>query len=130
MFYKGSKDMNQTDPSGNAFTYRPSIYRVGAFGNYLFFDKLDLLGGYIHSDDDWEISQSAPAGKYLANSYRGEADYYLKTGTVIMARLDRSTANVTGQPNMHTRMGNRRRTCAHGARQHRSARRVYAGARR
>jgi len=103
MFYKGSKDMIQTDASGNSFTYRPNLYRVGTFGNYLFFDKLDLLGGYVHSDDDWETSQSGPMGKYLANSYRGEADYYVKTGTVIMARLDRMTANVTGQPNMHTR---------------------------
>jgi hypothetical protein len=103
MFYKGSKDMNQTDPSGNAFTYRPSLYRVGAFANYLFFDKLDVLGGYIHSNDDWKTVATGPTGTYLADSYRGEADYYLKTGTVIMARLDRSTASVTGQPNMHTR---------------------------
>ena len=103
MFYKGSKDMNQTDPNGNAFTYRPSLYRVGAFANYLFFDKLDVLGGYIHSNDDWKTVATGPTGTYLADSYRGEADYYPKTGTVIMARLDRSTASVTGQPNMRTR---------------------------
>jgi hypothetical protein len=103
MFYKGSKDMNQTDPSGNAFTYRPNLYRVGVFGNYLFFDKLDLLGGYVHSDDDWKTVQNGPTGTYLANSVRAEADYYIKTGTVVMVRLDRMTANVTGQRNILTR---------------------------
>ena len=85
MMYRGTKDQNQTDSQGNPFTFRPVIDRVGAFGNYLFFDKLDLLGGYIHSQDDWLWNQGGPMSHYTANTYRGEADYYIKTGTVIMA---------------------------------------------
>ena len=40
---------------------------------------------------------------YTANTYRAEADYYFKTGTVIMARIDRGTASISPQPTMHTR---------------------------
>ncbi len=105
MMYRGSKDQNQTDPDGNAFTYRPVINRVGVFGNYLFFDKLDLLGGYMHSNDDWRWAQSGPGStsSYIADSYRGEADYYIKTGTAIMARFDRGTAQIAPNPMVHTR---------------------------
>jgi hypothetical protein len=72
-------------------------------GNYLFFDKLDILGGYVRSEDDWQTIQNGPLSHYIANSYRGEADYYLKTGTVVMARLDRSNQSVGAGPVMHTR---------------------------
>jgi hypothetical protein len=103
MMYRGSKDQIQNSGASNQFTYRPTFYRAGVFGNYLFFDKLDLLGGYIRSQDDWEWTQGAPMDHYTANTYRGEADYYLKTGTVIMARIDRGTASISPQPTMHTR---------------------------
>lgn len=103
MMYRGSKDQDQTDPNGNAFTYQPNFYRVGAFGNYLFFDKLDLLGGYIHGHDDWRWDQVSPMSYYSSDIYHGEADYYIKTGTAIMARLDRGTAKIAPQPNVHTR---------------------------
>ena len=103
MMYRGSKDQIQNPGADNQFTYRPTMWREGAFGNYLFFDKLDLLGGYIHSRDDWQTVQNGPMGAYTADSYRGEADYYVKTGTVVMARLDRSTSSVTASPTMHTR---------------------------
>jgi hypothetical protein len=105
MMYRGSKDQNQTDPAGNAFTYRPAFYRAGVFGNYLFFDKLDLLGGYIHSNDDWRWAQSGPGStsSYLADNYRAEADYYIRTGTAIMARIDRGTAKIAPNPMVHTR---------------------------
>jgi hypothetical protein len=107
MMYHGSKDQIQTPTNGyngnNPFTYRAGIDRVGAFGNYLFFDKLDLLGGYIHSQDDWMPPNGGPNSHYIANTYRGEADYYLKTGTVVMARLDRGTATIAPNPTMHTR---------------------------
>ena len=103
IFYRGSKDQNQTDPAGNAFTYRPTFYRVGALGNYLFFDKLDILGGYIHGHDDWRWDQTSPMSNYHSDIYRGEADYYIKTGTVIMARLDRGTAKIVPNPTVHTR---------------------------
>jgi hypothetical protein len=103
MMYRGSKDQIQTASDGSQFTYRPTIYRSGAFGNYLFFDKLDLLGGYIRSEDDWQFVQDGPLTHYIANTYRGEADYYIKTGTVLMARVDRSTQTIATQPTMHTR---------------------------
>jgi hypothetical protein len=103
MMYRGSKDQIQNAGAPDQFTYRPTFYRVGAFGNYLFFDKLDLLGGYIHSHDDWEWSQGDKNQFYTADTYRGEADYYLKTGTVIMARIDRGTSGITTQPTMHNR---------------------------
>jgi hypothetical protein len=103
MMYRGSKDQIQNEGNPDQFTYRPTFYRTGVFGNYLFFDKLDLLGGYMRSRDDWEWTQGAPMEHYTANTYRGEADYYLKTGTVIMARVDRGTASISPQPTMHTR---------------------------
>ena len=103
MMYRGSKDQNQNFSSTNQFTYRPTFYRAGAFGNYLFFDKLDILGGYIRSQDDWLWTQPGTMSHYIANTYRGEANYYLKTGTVIMARLDRGTSSIDPQPTMHTR---------------------------
>ena len=103
MMYRGSKDQIQNAGAPNQFTYRPTFYRAGAFGNYLFFDKLDLLGGYIRSQDDWEWVQGGPMSHYIANTYRGEVDYYIKTGTAIMARLDRGTARIDPQPLMHTR---------------------------
>ena len=103
MMYRGSKDQVQNAGLDNEFTYRPTIWRSGAFGNYLFFDKLDLLGGYIRSEDDWQFVQNGPLTHYIANTYRGEADYYLKTGTAFMVRIDRSTQNIAPQPMMHTR---------------------------
>ncbi len=103
MGYRGSKDQVQNSGTPDQFTYRPTYSRAGAFGNYLFFDKLDLLGGYIHGRDDWQFVQNGPMGNYTQDTYRGEADYYLKTGTAIMARLDRGTASLPTQPTMHTR---------------------------
>src|ERR1017187_1682432 len=103
MMYRGSKDQIQTAEDGSQFTYRPSIWRSGAFGNYLFFDKLDLLGGYIHGQDDWQFVQGGTKANYTQDTYRGEVDYYLKTGTALMARLDRGTATIPTQPTVHTR---------------------------
>src|SRR5664279_386965 len=80
MMYRGSKDQVQNVGTDGQFTYRPTFYRASVFGNYLFFDKLDLLGGYIHGQDDWKAAQSDPVSNYTQNTYRGEADYYLKTG--------------------------------------------------
>jgi hypothetical protein len=103
MMYRGSKDQVQNAGTEDEFTYRPTFYRTGAFGNYLFFDKLDLLGGFIHGQDDWQFLQTGPKASYTQNTYRGEADYYLKTGTVVMARFDRGTATIPTQPTVHTR---------------------------
>jgi hypothetical protein len=40
---------------------------------------------------------------YTADNYRAEADYYIKTGTVVMARIDRGVAKIAPNPNVHTR---------------------------
>ncbi len=103
MMYRGSKDQIQNSGAANQFTYRPTIWRQGAFANYLFFDKLDILGGYIHSKDDWQWTQGGAMSHYVANNYRGEADYYIKTGMVLMARLDRGSSSIAPQPTMHNR---------------------------
>jgi hypothetical protein len=103
IFYRGKKDQVQNQGADNEFTFRPTIYRSGVFGNYLFFDKLDLLGGYIHSNDEWEWDQGGPMSHYIADTYRGEADYYIRTGTAFMARIDRGTQTIDPQPTMHTR---------------------------
>ena len=104
MVYRGSKDQIQNAGAVNEFTYRPTLWRSGAFGNYLFFDKLDLLGGYIRSEDDWQWVQGGPLSHYIANTYRGEADYYFRPGLVLMARVDRSTQSIAPQPLMNTRV--------------------------
>ncbi len=36
------------------------------------------------------------------NTYRGEADYYIKTGTVVMARSTVRAATIAPNPTMHT----------------------------
>jgi hypothetical protein len=103
MFYRGSKDQTQTPDNGNLpFTYRAGLNRVGAFGNYLFFDKLDLLGGFMHSQDDWQPPDGGPNSHYISNSVRGEADYYFKTGTVVMARYDHALETIAPNPTMKT----------------------------
>jgi hypothetical protein len=102
LYYHGKKDQIQNEGQDNEFTYTPSFDRVGAFGNYYFFDKLDLLGGFIHGRDDWEFVQDGPTADYTQNTYRGEVDYYPVTGTAIMARLDRGTATIPTQPTVHT----------------------------
>ena len=103
MMYRGSKDQVQNQGADNEFTYRPTFWRSGVFGNYLFFDKLDLLGGYMHGNDQWQWQQNGPMSHYIANTYHGEVDYYVKTGTALMARLDRSSQQIDPQPTMHTR---------------------------
>ena len=103
MMYRGSKDQVQNAATESEFTYRPVFDREGVFGNYLFFDKLDVLGGFIHGRDDWKAMSTDPVANYTQNTYRGEVDYYLKTGTAVMARLDRGTATVPSQPTVHNR---------------------------
>lgn len=88
MTYQGSKDQVQNQGGADEFTFRPRIRRYGVFGNYLFFDKLDILGGYIRDDDDWEDTPDGPMVRYQANGYHGEADYYVQRGTAVMARYD------------------------------------------
>ncbi|MGO8719859.1 MAG: hypothetical protein ACLQMO_11665 [Acidobacteriaceae bacterium] len=104
MMYHGSKDQIQNAGASNQFTYTPTIWRAGAFGNYLFFDKLDILGGYMRSEDDWEWTQSGPPSHYIANGYRGEVDYYFKPGTAVMARYDHAGETIAPNPTMRTQV--------------------------
>lgn len=103
MMYRGTKDQIQNSGATNEFTFRPTIWRSGVFGNYMLFQKLDLLGGYMRAQDDWEWTQGGTMSHYTQNSYRGEADYYLKDGTALMARFDRASQSINPQPLMHTR---------------------------
>lgn len=102
MAYRGTKDQTQNAGTPDEFTYRPVIQRYGVFGNYLFFDKLDVLGGYIRSRDDWQGLVNTPTVDYTSNGYRGELDYYIQTGFAVMARYDRLNQRIAGQPVVHT----------------------------
>lgn len=100
--YRGTKDQVQNGGTEDEFTYRPVVSRYGVFGNYLFFDKLDVLGGYLHSRDDWQSFVTSPVVNYTSNGYRAELDYYLRTGFALMARYDRLNQTIAGQPTVHT----------------------------
>lgn len=98
MTYYGSKDQVQNQGAPDEFTYRPTIRRYGVFGNYLFFDKLDILGGYLRSRDDWQAEFGNPTTNFISNGFRGEVDYYVQTGWAVMARYDRLNQSITGSP--------------------------------
>ena len=102
MTYYGTKDQTQNAGTPDEFTYRPTVRRYGVFGNYLFFDKLDVLGGYVRSRDDWKSTVDTPAIAYTANGYRAEVDYYVQTGFALMARYDWLNQTIAGQPTVHT----------------------------
>jgi hypothetical protein len=102
MAYRGTKDQVQNMGGPNEFTYRPTLTRVGVMGNYLFFDKLDVLGGYIRSRDDWQDTMGGAMTSYISNGFRGELDYYIQTGLAVMARYDRLNQTVAGGPVTHT----------------------------
>lgn len=98
MTYYGTKDQVQNSGAPDQFTYRPTIHRYGVFGNYLFFDKLDILGGYLRGRDDWQSEPGSANGNFISNGYRGEVDYYVQTGWAVMARYDRLNQSITGSP--------------------------------
>jgi hypothetical protein len=98
MTYRGTKDQIQNSGAADQFTFRPTIRRYGAFGNYLFFDKLDILGGYLRSDDDWQDEPGNPRTHFISNGVRAEADYYIQRGFAVMARYDRMKQTLAGGP--------------------------------
>ena len=100
--YYGHKDQIQNQGGPDEFTYYPTIRRNGIFGNYLFFDHLDVLGGYIRAQDDWKLAVDGSTGKYTSNGLRGEVDYYIQRGFALMARYDRLNQNTTGTGKTHT----------------------------
>jgi hypothetical protein len=102
MTYYGSKDQVQQAGTPDQFTYRPTIHRYGVFGNYLFFDKLDILGGYLRSRDDWLDTLGGTSTSFISNGFRGEVDYYLKSGFALMARYDRMNQKIGGYSPVHT----------------------------
>ncbi len=102
MTYYGRKDQIQNQGAPSEFTYRPTIRRYGVFGNYLFFDKLDVLGGYLRSRDDWQDSSGSAVTDFIVNGYRGELDYYLRQGFAVMGRYDRLSQTIAAGPVAHT----------------------------
>ena len=102
MAYHGTKDQVQNMGAPDEFTYRPNIRRYGVFGNYLFFDKLDVLGGYMRNDDDWQDEAGNPLTHFISNGYRAEVDYYIQRGFAVMARYDRLAQTIASGPVNHT----------------------------
>ena len=102
MTYQGTKDQVQNQGADNEFTFRPRIRRYGVFGNYLFFDKLDVLGGYLRSSDDWQDASGSQKTRFISNGYRAELDYYVQRGFAVMARYDRMKQSIASGPATHT----------------------------
>jgi len=102
MTYYGRKDQVQNQGTPDEFTYRPTIRRYGVFGNYLFFDKLDVIGGYLRGRDDWKDMLAGTTTNLTSNGYRAEVDYYFKRGTAAMARYDRLSQRIPGGPTANT----------------------------
>jgi hypothetical protein len=100
--YYGHKNQIQNEGGPDEFTYYPTIRRNGIFGNYLFFDRLDVLGGYIRAQDDWKLTVDGSTGKYTSNGLRGEVDYYIQRGFALTARYDRLNQNTTGTGHTHS----------------------------
>jgi hypothetical protein len=100
--YYGKKDQVQNQGAVDEFTFHPIIRRYGVFGNYLFFDKLDVLGGYLRSDDSWQDEQGNATTSFISNGYRGELDYYIQRGFAVMARYDRMKQRIGSGPLNHT----------------------------
>jgi hypothetical protein len=100
--YSGRKNQIQNLGAANEFTFYPHIRREGVFGNYMIGrDKVDLLAGYMHADDDWEDPSTAVRGSYTSNGYFVEANYYLWRGFALAGRYDRLKQELTGIPQTH-----------------------------
>jgi len=91
--YYGKKDNLAGD---GVTTFHPTIRRQGIFGNYMLKNKVDFLGGYMHSNDDWLPAAGAPASKFIANDYYVAVDYYIKQGLAVSGRYDELRQEITG----------------------------------
>jgi hypothetical protein len=97
--YQGKKNQIQNPGLSNEFNYWARIRREGVFGNYMIGrDKIDLLGGYLHGNDDWQDPATQSPGTYRTNGGFGEVDYYMWRGFVLAGRYDRLGQQVTGSP--------------------------------
>jgi hypothetical protein len=94
--YYGKKDQNNTDALGNAFTFHPVIRRQGVFANYMFKYTVDVLGGYLHSHDDWAFAATGPFGNFVGDDYYVAVDYYVWQGFALSGRYDRLNQQITG----------------------------------
>ena len=95
--YQGQKNQIQNSGLPNQFQYEARIRREGAFANYMIGrDKVDVLGGYLHGNDDWQDPATGAPGTYLSNGYFGEIDYYVQRGFALAGRYDRLRQDVTG----------------------------------
>jgi hypothetical protein len=94
--YYGKKDNLQTDELGNEFTFHPVIRRQGVFGNYKLLSKIDFLGGWMHSNDDWQAVEGGPLTAFIANDYYGAVDYYIRQGFAVSGRYDLLHQKITG----------------------------------
>jgi hypothetical protein len=102
MTYYGKKDQEQQFGL-ESFTFRPVVKRAGLFGNYLFFDKLDIIGGFVRTKDDWKWAATGSTLDLTGNSYRGEIDYYFQQGLAGMARYDWINQDIQGGSRTHFR---------------------------
>lgn len=94
--YQGKKNQIQNSGQPNQFSYYPRIRREGVFGNYMIGrDKIDLLAGYLHGNDDWQDPDTGTPGSYISNGYFTEVDYYIQRGLALAGRYDRIKQDVT-----------------------------------
>ncbi len=91
--YYGKKDNLAGD---GVTTFHPTIRRQGVFANYMLKYKVDLLGGYLHSNDDWLAAAGAPPSNFIGNDYYGAVDYYIKQGFAVSGRYDLLRQKITG----------------------------------
>jgi len=102
--YYGKKFQTQNPGTENEFQYYPVIRRQGVFANYMLPFKVDLLGGYLYSRDNWSDPASGAPGRFQGNDFYVELAYYIRTGSVLAGRYDRLEQKVPLGPG---RQGNR-----------------------
>jgi len=101
--YYGRKNQIQNSGLSDQFTYEPTIRRQGVFANYMLPNsKVDVLGGYLHSKDDWQQTSGVGDGYFKANDCFGEGDYYLKPGLVIATRYDLLHQTIPNGPGLES----------------------------
>jgi hypothetical protein len=94
--YYGKKDQIQNSGADDQFTYRAAIRRTGVFANCMFDSKVDVLGGYMKSKDDWQYAQGMAGGYFTANDYFGEINYYPTQLMAFSGRYDGLEQTITG----------------------------------
>jgi len=86
--YYGRKDQIQNPGQPNQFSFTPTVRRQGVFANYMIKYKVDVLGGYLHSNDDWQSVAGGPFGHFTGNDSYGAVDYYILQGLAVSGRYD------------------------------------------